>query len=271
MPFLTDPELARPELEEEWALAHPEFLATMVLYDQLERENWDPMTSAAAPADLGETQCRALLDGDGARTGAITPPSAPTKTVAPSSTKVVTLRDLKLNTALYSVAYAETLVLSVSIECADKVTKSIAGFGYMSWLYWVESLLERFHSELAIEGMAERFALIRVGTEQFKIMALPAPSVQNDGLGEHDLELLAGSARDETETPPENRVVPRSEKGSQASLASSASSTAEGIAGGRDSLAWAAEKLLQIGVWMLDEVQATNARADRIDRTSVNA
>ena len=250
----TDPKLVRPELEEEWALVHTEFLSSMILYDQLERENWDPMTSAAAPADLGETQCRALLDGDGARTGEITPPSAPKKNVAPSSTKVVKLGGLKLNSALYSVAYAETLVLCGSVECADAETKSIAGFGYLSWLYWVESLLGRFEQELATEGMAERFALIRVGTERFKIMALPAPSIKK-------------SAADQTATDARG-----SEKGSQASLASSGgSSTTDGMEGGRDSLAWAAEKLLQIGVWMLDEVKATNNRADRIDRTSVNA
>jgi CRP-like cAMP-binding protein len=261
-----DPELQKDKLNTEWAKVHTDFVQTMGVYDQLSRANWDPMTSAAAPATL-ELNAKALLDGRGAssgRGGAITPQSAKKKGTsrALGDTKEVVLRDLKLNSSLYSVAYEETLVLCGSIGCADPETQSFGGFGFLSWLYWVESLLGRFEKQLEDEGMAERFTLVRVGTEGFRIMALPAPTA-----AQHEAAAADSSARTDANAAAQKSLGPHESLGT----VSAASSMADAVEGGRDSLAWSAEKLLQFGLWMLDEAKATNDKAERIDRTTVNA
>eukprot|EP01043_Picozoa_sp_COSAG02_P069452 COSAG02_NODE_11903_length_1632_cov_1.981735_1_plen_425_part_00 len=43
------------------------------------------------------------------------------------------------------------------------------------------------------------------------------------------------------------------------------------VPAGAVSLAWLADRLVQFGVWMLDEAKAMNDKADRVDRTVVNA
>lgn len=268
-----DPALKKNALKTDWAKAHKDFVQTMVLYDQLARENWDPMTKAAAPADLGATSTQALLDGSGVKPkekgGPM--PTAGRKSTVGKDAKEVLLRNVKLNSTLYSVAFEETLVLCGSVGCADPDTQKVCGFGYLSWLYWVESLLERFESQLEDDGMAEHFKLVRVGTEGFKILAVPAPTAERSDIS----DCASNATKHHSGLAGSSAAIESSSVGSQDSVGSSSTASSvlstSGADGGGASLAWLAGQLLQFGVWMLDEAKAQNDKADRVDRTTVNA
>ena len=262
----TDPALHKNALQTDWAQAHPDCVQTIALYDQLARKNWDPMTVAAAPSNLGKTSTAAILDGKVSM--------ATQNRSGPSETKEILLRGIQINASLYSVAFEETLVLCGSVGCADLETQRSAGFSYVSWLYCVESLLERFEQHLKDDGMAEHFKLVRVGAEGFAVIATPAPAAAQCAGGpaagnsdtinlDRNHSDLAGSAQTSSSVGSYVSV----DSTSSASLGGDASKVqTSGV-----SLARIAKKLLEFGAWMLDEANALNEKADTIDRSLVNS
>lgn len=261
--------LQKTALKTDWAQAHQDFVETVSLYDQLTRTHWDPMTCAVAPANLETTSTHGLLDGSKRAT------PRTTRKLIPSDTKEILLNNLTVNSALYSVAFENTLILCGSVGCADTVTQKSAGFGYLSWLYWVESLLERFEQQLEDEGMHEHFKLVREGGEGFKIMAMPAPmaatytsstaGAASDTKNSDDFGDAKTGLRGDSTVPRTSSFV--SQVSVESTSTGSSMNEASRVPAGAVSLAWLADRLVQFGIWMLDEAKAMNDKADRVDRT----
>ena len=170
--------------------AHTAFVSGVQLYAQLQAENWDPSIRAQMPAAGRAPTHRALLDGPGTSTHRKPHPSGerpapsggangrtktPRENQAPDEGEEaeLSLRGLTINRSLYSVAQTETLVLCGVVECTSTESRSSAGHGYLSWLFYVEAILTRFEEELESIGLADRFEIVKDGVERFFIMAMP--------------------------------------------------------------------------------------------------